>query len=254
MQLAACFPFSLSGFVSHRYLLSMNSTCLKQPQLFGRRHTIERNGVCTLALVSWVFRLHAAACVHRCSVAKLWQLLTDLYGPKRAPRNTTIQTVDTLFLENFPLPSFKKWVNVEVHENDCIEVLHYSSKNQEYLTKSVWMFPQTGTGVFYNIGRLLAYIGRLLAFTEHFEFNNMFLPIKNCTLSGKCRFVSMVAVNGARAQNVETVQFKRHTQDRADGGIPKNELMDLRSTNLNKLMSHARFGFQRPSTNPHIDL
>ena len=33
--------------------------------------------------------------------------LTDLYGSKRA-LNATIQTVDTLFLEKFPLPSFKK--------------------------------------------------------------------------------------------------------------------------------------------------
>ena len=95
----------------------------------------------------------------------------------------------------------------DVREGECIEVLHYL-QNNDRLTRKVWLFPQTGTGVFYKVGRLKI-------FKEHYEMNKFFDAHKYvpCTLKNKCRYVSRASIQNATRSNYGTIQFMNHTQD-----------------------------------------
>jgi len=58
--------------------------------------------------------------------------------------------------------------------------------------------------------------------------NLYFCKYPGCSLRNNCRFVHVNSIKKAE-KKYETIQFLSHSQDRADNGIKKNELIDLRS-------------------------
>lgn len=139
-------------------------------------------------------------------------------------------------------PSFELALQRGLSAGDCVEVLHLFSKRttNDRRTGALWLWPLSGTGVFFRVGR------RLLRYAEHFEFNRQFKfngseAAGTCTLGNKCRYVAASAVHEARRRGWHAIHFTRHSQDRADAAdqrfsarsgeaprpVAKSELVDL---------------------------
>ena len=132
---------------------------------------------------------------------------------------------------------FERGLGTALPNGSVVEVLHTSTESRGAQHKgrrsrrweqpesvvfgARWLYRLSGSGVFFSLGRTLA-------FTEHYEFNQAFgVRCPPPVLSGPCRHVSRHAVRAARRAGWDSVQFTRHTQDLADGGEPKFELVDL---------------------------